>query len=510
MFLENLSNYIDYLCLERGLSENTEAAYRHDLMEFIDFIDANGINSFDDIKRSHINYYIRDLRRKELAPTSVTRKIASLRGWFKWMMGMSLIKHDPTVALEHPKLSKHLPKVLSVSEVDLLLSQDLPLLEKSMLELLYATGLRVSELANLKIQNINQKHAYVKCFGKGSKERIVPMGKIAKEILGQYLEKRTDYKGKLGTGGSVASSAWDFARYVGCKTIFLAGLDLGFPKKRTHTQNSTFEQNVFTQCNKTQSSENSHVKALYGANTFYKTDYEGKPVLTDNRMSMYAWWFESKISQYSNIDVFSITPESLSIPGVKISSLENLLLLPKVEQKLDSFLEIGEGENLFLFETRKDKLKKALDELKSYLTEIKEIVTIGLSLTKKTGLTKQEYPELFYNLQQIDKKLVNTEASELISLIFPTEEDLQDFIEKRYKEMPEGSYTTSLFKKGLNRMAQKVGEEAVETVIEATNGTDDRLIYEASDMIYHLIVLLTSKGLRIDDLAKELKTRHKC
>lgn len=192
MFLENLSNYIDYLCLERGLSENTEAAYRHDLMEFIDFIDANGINSFDDIKRSHINYYIRDLRRKELAPTSVTRKIASLRGWFKWMMGMSLIKHDPTVALEHPKLSKHLPKVLSVSEVDLLLSQDLPLLEKSMLELLYATGLRVSELANLKIQNINQKHAYVKCFGKGSKERIVPMGKIAKEILGQYLEKRNN------------------------------------------------------------------------------------------------------------------------------------------------------------------------------------------------------------------------------------------------------------------------------------------------------------------------------
>ena len=86
---------------------------------------------------------------------------------------------------------------------------------------------------------------------------------------------------------------------------------------------------------------------------------------------------------------------------------------------------------------------------------------------------------------------------------------LQDFIEKRYKEMPEGSYTTSLFKSGINRMAQKVGEEAVETVIEATNGTDDRLIYEASDMIYHLIVLLTSKGHRIEDLAKELVKRHK-
>ena len=86
---------------------------------------------------------------------------------------------------------------------------------------------------------------------------------------------------------------------------------------------------------------------------------------------------------------------------------------------------------------------------------------------------------------------------------------LQDFIDRRKKEMPEGSYTTSLFNKGINRMAQKVGEEAVETVIEATNGTDDRLIYEASDLIYHLIVLLTSKGYRIEDLARELKKRHK-
>ncbi len=86
---------------------------------------------------------------------------------------------------------------------------------------------------------------------------------------------------------------------------------------------------------------------------------------------------------------------------------------------------------------------------------------------------------------------------------------LQDFISKRYQEMPEKSYTTSLFQAGINRMAQKVGEEAVETVIEATNGTDDRLIYEASDMIYHLIVLLTSKGMRIEDLATELKKRHK-
>lgn len=85
---------------------------------------------------------------------------------------------------------------------------------------------------------------------------------------------------------------------------------------------------------------------------------------------------------------------------------------------------------------------------------------------------------------------------------------LQNFIDKRKAEMPEGSYTTSLFESGINRMAQKVGEEAVEMIIEATNGTDDRMIYEGSDMIYHLIVMLTSKGYRIEDLVKELKVRH--
>lgn len=86
--------------------------------------------------------------------------------------------------------------------------------------------------------------------------------------------------------------------------------------------------------------------------------------------------------------------------------------------------------------------------------------------------------------------------------------ELQDFIDKRHEEMPEKSYTTSLFLSGINKMAQKVGEEAVETIIEACNGTDERLIYEGADLLYHLIVLLTSKGYRIEDLARELKERH--
>lgn len=99
------------------------------------------------------------------------------------------------------------------------------------------------------------------------------------------------------------------------------------------------------------------------------------------------------------------------------------------------------------------------------------------------------------------------DKNEANPLLFLSE--LQDFIEKRHEEMPEGSYTTSLFKDGINRIAQKVGEEALEAVIEACNGTNERLVYEGSDLFYHLIVLLTAKGLRIENLARELQTRHK-
>ena len=98
------------------------------------------------------------------------------------------------------------------------------------------------------------------------------------------------------------------------------------------------------------------------------------------------------------------------------------------------------------------------------------------------------------------------ETNEANPLYFLTE--LSDFIEKRHEEMPEGSYTTKLFSSGINKIAQKVGEEALETVIEATNGTNDKLIYEAGDLLYHLIVMLTEKGLRIEDIAKELHRRH--
>lgn len=190
MFLTFLAEYVEYLFIERGLSENTEQAYRRDLTAFIDFLDTNDIEEFDGISRSHINQYIRALRHKGFTSSTITRKIASLRGWFKWMMANEMINHDPTVSLEQPKLSRHLPKVLSMSEIDLILNQELSLLMRAMVELLYASGLRVSELSDLDLSNVDTKHCYVRCFGKGSKERLVPMGQKAREAINEYLKER--------------------------------------------------------------------------------------------------------------------------------------------------------------------------------------------------------------------------------------------------------------------------------------------------------------------------------
>lgn len=191
-FYEYLSEYIEYLYVERGLSDNTEQAYRRDLASFLEFLEKSQVSDFDDVTRTIINGYIRDLRSQSYAPTSITRKIASLRGWFKWMMGNELINHDPTVSLEQPKLSRHLPKVLSTSEINLILSKDLSCLERAIFELLYAAGLRVSELVSLDLSNINLELSYVRCFGKGSKERLVPIGEEAKFALSGYLKDR-DY-----------------------------------------------------------------------------------------------------------------------------------------------------------------------------------------------------------------------------------------------------------------------------------------------------------------------------
>lgn len=188
MSMQLLSEYLEYLEIEKGLSENTTQAYRRDLTDFMSDIKCELSN----ITRSQITTYIRNLHEKHYSPTSVMRKIASLRGFFKWLCANNYCTSNPTLTLEQPKVPKKLPKVITIQEIETLLNQHLTKLEKVILELLYDCGLRVSELVNLKINDYDLNAKYIQCYGKGSKERIVPMGKKAVTAVKNYLPER-DY-----------------------------------------------------------------------------------------------------------------------------------------------------------------------------------------------------------------------------------------------------------------------------------------------------------------------------
>ena len=180
-----IGEYLEYLELEKGLSQNTIDAYRRDLSDF-----AQNVEDIHSINRMNINAYVRTLRERKLAPTSVIRKVASLRGFFKWATSSGILEKNPAATLEQPKTPQRLPKVVSVKEIDEMLHNNLKPLEHVMMELLYSCGLRVSELVNLKLNDIDLSSKYVRCFGKGSKERIIPIGEQAKTMLKEYFPTR--------------------------------------------------------------------------------------------------------------------------------------------------------------------------------------------------------------------------------------------------------------------------------------------------------------------------------
>ena len=189
MNLQILSEYLDYLEIEKGLAENTLEAYRRDLNDFFNFC---GDTDVDNIQRTKINSYVRNLHEMKYSPTSIMRKIASLRGFFKWTCVNEITRTNPALTLEQPKIPQRLPKVLTIEEINNLLNQDLSKLHSVITELLYGCGLRVSELVNLKITDYDLKSKFLECTGKGSKDRIVPLGKKAVQAIKNFLPER-DY-----------------------------------------------------------------------------------------------------------------------------------------------------------------------------------------------------------------------------------------------------------------------------------------------------------------------------
>lgn len=182
-----LAEYLDFLEIEKGLSKNTLEAYRRDLSNFFDFCNDIDISK---IQRTQINSYVRNLHEKKYSPTSIIRKIASLRGFFKWACANEKTKSNPTLTLEQPKIPQKLPKVMTAEEINSILNQDLSKLHRVIIELLYGCGLRVSELVNLKINDFDLNGKYLECTGKGSKDRIVPLGKKAIIAIKNYLPER--------------------------------------------------------------------------------------------------------------------------------------------------------------------------------------------------------------------------------------------------------------------------------------------------------------------------------
>lgn len=180
-----IGEYLEYLELEKGLAQNTIDAYRRDLSDF-----AQNVDDIDSISRTTINAYVRTLRERKLAPTSVIRKVASLRGFFKWAASSGILEKNPASTLEQPKTPQRLPKVVSLKEVEEMLHNNLTPFEHVIMELLYSCGLRVSELVNLKLNDIDMSSKYIRCFGKGSKERIIPIGEKAKNVVKEYLPTR--------------------------------------------------------------------------------------------------------------------------------------------------------------------------------------------------------------------------------------------------------------------------------------------------------------------------------
>ncbi|HDS09014.1 MAG TPA: site-specific tyrosine recombinase XerD, partial [Firmicutes bacterium] len=187
-----LPEFEHFLKVEKGLAENTIENYRRDLTRFFEYLSGININSLEDITRKDIINHLTMLKAMLLAPSSISRHFSAIKTYFKFLLMERIVLKDPSSNLDSPKSWKKLPEVLSITEVFELLS--LPdkrtfsgLRDSAMLELLYGAGLRVSELALIKIKDFNPDIGYLRVIGKGDKERIVPVGEVAVESVKNYI-----------------------------------------------------------------------------------------------------------------------------------------------------------------------------------------------------------------------------------------------------------------------------------------------------------------------------------
>ena len=196
----NLRSFLNYLLVDKGLSNNTVKAYEADISSFFQWLDNEDLK-YKNLQEDHINQYISFLFQRKMRSSSVNRKISSIKSFYIFLVKRNFVKNSPLNDLVTPKQEKYLPESMSEAEVDKLLNSPdvankIENRDKAMIEMLYATGMRISELVNLKITDVDMKRCVVKVFGKGSKERLVPFGETALDSLRSYLNEREQSSSK--------------------------------------------------------------------------------------------------------------------------------------------------------------------------------------------------------------------------------------------------------------------------------------------------------------------------
>jgi integrase/recombinase XerD len=195
--VKELLTFIQYLNLERGLSRNTLESYKRDLDQYMHFIQLQGITVWTQSGKSQIAAYLNELKKLGRASATLSRTMVSLRAFYQFLLKERLIDTDPSQSIETPKLDKKMPNVLSIQEIETLLeapatSHASGSRDKAMLELLYATGIRVSELISLNLGDVNLQMGYIRCIGKAGKERMIPIGSMSARCLDAYISDMRD------------------------------------------------------------------------------------------------------------------------------------------------------------------------------------------------------------------------------------------------------------------------------------------------------------------------------
>jgi hypothetical protein len=253
--------------------------------------------------------------------------------------------------------------------------------------------------------------------------------------LGAFIEKQVDPKGRLGAGGSVATAAWDFARGLGSRNIWIAGLDLAFPALKTHFKGARLEERALSLTGRFSPVESWVVRVLRDGSPFKARSAAGGQVLTDRRLSLYAAWFENQFAQHNNVRNYALFQEGLAIKGLQSAQMEALLALPERRKEIDRRL----GEVLSRTDTEFDepeekqkrsrRYEEAVSVLKRGLESIKNAAEEGTHITQqalKRPLNPSQQNKVIKNLDEITRRIANNEVKEVAGFLFPSVENEKD------------------------------------------------------------------------------------